>query len=235
MKHSKTSIFIIVIITIFLQSCASQRNKQVSWAAADYQVNLSESESLHRGGDFHSISFEKTSKVRKVLFSAQLTMTVVHVDTANIELQAIASKYNGYVSQLGSQRTIIRVEGKHLNHAIDDISKLGKIQSKNITGQDVTDEYLDYGIRLENAEKSRARYLELLEKAENVEAALKVEKELERLNETIDILKGKMNQIEHLAEYSTITIHLRERTKPGILGYVGIGLYHTVKWLFVRN
>ena len=82
---------------------------------------------------------------------------------------------------------------------------------------------------------ARKIYLELLKKAENVETALKVEKELERLNETIDLIKGKMNRINNLAEYSTIVINLKEKKKPGIIGYIGIGLYHSVKWLFVRN
>jgi hypothetical protein len=86
------------------------------------------------------------------------------------------------------------VKSEHLNDAIKEISELGKVQGKSLSGQDVTEEYLDFQIRLENAEKSRERYLELLAKAENVEAALKVEKELERLNGTIDLLKGKMNR-----------------------------------------
>lgn len=99
----------------------------------------------------------------------------------------------------------------------------------------MTEDYLDFKIRLENAEKSRERYLELLSQAENVEAALKVEKELERLNASIDILKGKMNRIDHLSEFSTITVNLKEKKKPGPLGYIGIGLYRSVMWLFVRN
>jgi hypothetical protein len=99
----------------------------------------------------------------------------------------------------------------------------------------VTDQYADFSIRLENAEKARMRYLELLEKAENVQSALLVEKELERLNETIELLKGQMNRIDHLAAYSTITVYLTEKKKPGVLGYIGIGLYKSVKGLFVRN
>ena len=74
-----------------------------------------------------------------------------------------------------------------------------------------------------------------MEEAENVEAALKVEKELERLNEKIDLLKGKINRIDHLSEYSTISINYEQHKKPGILGYIGLGLYKGVKWLFVRN
>jgi hypothetical protein len=112
---------------------------------------------------------------------------------------------------------------------------LGKVQSQSVSGQDVTDQYRDYQIRLENAEKSRDRYLELLAKAENVEAALQVERELERLNETIDLLKGRMNRMDHLEAFSTITVQIKERKKPGVLGYVGLGVYHAFKWLFVRN
>ncbi len=172
---------------------------------------------------------------RKILFSAYLSLTVKIPDTANSHIEKIAKKYKGYINETGTYRTIIRVKSEHLNAAIKEVSKLGKVESKEISGQDVTEEYLDYGIRLDNAEKSRKRYLELLAKAKNVEEALKVEKELERLNETIDLLKGRMNRIDHLSEFSTITINLKKNKKPGLIGYLGIGLYNSVKWLFVRN
>ena len=122
-----------------------------------------------------------------------------------------------------------------MDAAVKAIARLGKIQNQSLQGRDVTNEYLDYEIRLDNAIKARERYLELLNKAENVEAALQVERELERLNETIDLLKGRMNRIEHLSTFATITVELKEKKKPGILGYIGLGLYHSVKWLFVRN
>ena len=184
-----------------------------------------------RSGGF----FANGSTERKVLLSARLYLRVENPDTASLSIEKIAKKYKGYVNEIGTYRTIIRVKSDRLNDAIDDISILGKLQSKKLAGQDVTDSYLDYKIRLENAEKARGRYLELLAKAENVKAALKVEKELERLNGTIDLLKGKMSRINHLAELSTITVYITKRKKPGLLGYIGLGLYHSVKWLFVRN
>ncbi len=171
----------------------------------------------------------------KIIYSAQLNLTVKIPDSANNAIKEITKKYNGYVSQLGTTKTIIRIKSNHLNEAIEDITKLGRVDNKRINGQDVTSEYLDYQIRLENAEKARERYLELLAKAETVEAALLVEKELERLNQTIDLMKGKMNSIDHLSEFSTITIYLKEKKKLGLLGYVGVGVYRSVKWLFVRN
>ncbi len=175
------------------------------------------------------------AEIRKIIYSANLHVSVDNPDSAGIQIEKIALKYNGYVNKTGTESAIIRVKSSCLDSALTDIASIGKITHKSIKGQDVTEEYLDNQIRLENALNARKRYLELLEKAENVEAALKVEKELERLNGEIDLLKGKINRIDHLAIYSTITIQINERKKPGLLGYIGLGFYHAVKWLFVRN
>lgn len=174
-------------------------------------------------------------EVRKILYDADLTLTVEMPDSTSPYIQAIAKRYGGYVNEIGTDRSVIRVESPSLDAAIEDISQLGRLDRKSIRGQDVTEAYLDYQIRLENAQQARGRYLDLLDKATTVDEILKVEKELERLNETIDLLKGKMNRIDHLDAYATITIYLRERQKPGILGYIGIGLYRSVRWLFVRG
>jgi cell division protein ZapA (FtsZ GTPase activity inhibitor) len=179
--------------------------------------------------------FDVDDSDRKILFNAILSLTVDVPDSASAQIKSIAKQYHGYIHEIGTYRCVIRVQSNSLEEALNAIAELGKLQHKTIRGQDVTDDYLDYQIRLENAQQSRKRYLELLAKAENVEAALKVEKELERLNETIDLLKGKMNRIDHLSAFSTITINLKEKTKPGILGYISLGVYHSVKWLFVRN
>lgn len=172
---------------------------------------------------------------RKILYDAYLTLTVETPDSTSSYIQAIAKRYGGYVNEIGTDRSIIRVESQLLDAAIDDINQLGRLDRKSVRGQDVTEAYLDYQIRLDNAQQARGRYLDLLDQAATVDEILKVEKELERLNETIDLLKGKMNRIDHLDTYATITINLRERQKPGILGYIGIGLYRSVRWLFVRG
>ncbi|MCB0586307.1 MAG: DUF4349 domain-containing protein [Phaeodactylibacter sp.] len=172
---------------------------------------------------------------RKMHLFAYLALSVENPDSANQQIAKVAEKYKGYINEMGATRTVIRVESEQLNAAITEIAALGRLQRKNLKGQDVTETFLDYQIRLENAEKARGRYLELLNKAETVEEILKVERELERLNETIDLLKGKMARIEHLEAFSTITVAFQKRKKPGLLGYVGLGMYHAVKWLFVRN
>ncbi len=167
----------------------------------------------------NSENYSKKNVKRKIVFNAELTLSVKNTDTTNYNIQKIAKKYNGYVNKIGTHQTIIRVKSDNLNNALKEIEILGTIQDKNIIGKDVTEQYTDLK----------------LNKAENVEATLKVENELERLNQTIELLKGKIHRLKHLSEFSTITINIKKEKKLGILGYVGVGLYRSVKWLFIRN
>lgn len=216
----KTFLPLLIITTLSITACSTQHRSTASgW---NYQQPAN-------GG------IEQVSQAIKVIYTARVDLQVREPDSAITQIGQLASKYEGYVNQTGNDRAIIRVRSRHLKSAMTDIEELGKVTDRQFNGKDVSDEYRDHAIRLDNAEKARKRYLQLLEQAENVEAALLVEKELERLNESIDVLKGKMNRIDHLSDFSTITVNVREQPKPGILGYVGIGIYSAVKWLFVRN
>jgi len=174
-------------------------------------------------------------KRRVVLYNASVTLLLKEPDSLNKKLPLLTKKYEGYVMTLGDNLSTIRVPAAQLNNVLLELSAMGNVKARSLSGQDVTDDYTDYAIRLDNAEKARQRYLQLLEKAENVEAAVKVEKELERLNGEIDLLKGKLARFDHLAAFSTVTIHLEKKHKIGLLGYPFVGLYKGIKWLFVRD
>ena len=182
---------------------------------------------------------EATGKIvesdRKIIYDASVTLQTDEPFQAGKELMPLANQFNGYVVRSDNKEVVLRIESKYLNEALDSLTNFGKIISQEISTQDVTDTYLDFEIRLGNAIHTRDRYLELIKLAENVEDVIRIEKELERLNGEIDLLKGKLNQLEHLTTYATITIQLREKIKPGPVGYVGLGLGKAIKWLFVRN
>ncbi|MCH8569321.1 MAG: DUF4349 domain-containing protein [Balneolales bacterium] len=180
---------------------------------------------------------------RLIIYNANVRMGVDLPDSASVKIAALAQEFGGYVQESGNTTITLRVQADLLHDALEKITAFGIIDQKNIRGQDVTDQYSDLGIRLENALRSRARYLELLDRAENVSEALQVERELERLNGVIDQLKGQMNRLENLTALATIQVSLYKITepeperelRPGILGYVGLGIYRGVRWLFVRG
>ncbi|MEY3398795.1 MAG: hypothetical protein RL220_1389 [Bacteroidota bacterium] len=224
------------LVLIIMTGCGNSR-PAAAWnvypeSGSEYaQMDMGGMDLLQEG-EFDN---EPRTQERMIVTSAALELAVEFPDTMPEAMNRIAARFNGYVSQGGTDMAVIRVPEDKLDPAIEAISQLGKVRSRSQFGYDVSDQYRDSEIRLENALKARERYLELLARAENVEAAVMVERELERLNETIELMKGQMNQLEHLSQYATITVSIHERKKPGILGYVGLGLYHSVKWLFVRN
>jgi hypothetical protein len=170
-----------------------------------------------------------------LVYNAILSLTVRNQDSTMARIEKLALKEEGYVVSKSNYKIVVRIDTKRMNSAIENIMKEGKVDSKSVSTRDVSDEYADVQIRLDNAEKARSRYLELLAKAENVEAALKVEKELERLNTEIDQLRGQLKKMEHDVRYSTITVSVYEKPKLGVLGYVFVGIGKGVKWLFVRG
>jgi Domain of unknown function (DUF4349) len=221
--YMKKLLALTVLVTLFLSSCSEKQVTRMPRYRHDGSL-----------GYFNDKNFKPEAE-RKMIFNASLRLSVPDADTLNRELNRMTTSLSGYAVTLGYSKSTIRVPSEKLNEAISTISKMGKMSEKKITGTDVTDEYKDYTVRLDNANKARQRYLELLQKAENVEAALKVEKELERLNGEIELMKGKMERINHLESYSTIDIDIHQREKPGVLGYVALGAYKAVKWLFVRG
>lgn len=220
----KSKLLGFILISLLFVSCKTSE-RAPSFA--------SDKNALMFGGTSDELKQKEDS--RMLIYNANLTIEAKNADTLMSKVTQIAKKYNGYVLRTSKSSTTIRIVSDSLNVAMAEIGTYGKVKYRNISGTDVTDEFIDYKIRLENSERSRNRYLDLLQKAVTVEEILKVEKELERLNGEIDLLKGKMNRIGHLVDYSTIDVYYQQKVKLGVLGYVFVGSYQAIKWLFVRN
>lgn len=239
-------IILLVVLALFIASCSTHSRygikrgnnyRSPSYSKVSHRDMLSAATGW-AGNDEYKAGADKEPDQpinRVVIYNANIGLAVKNADTVNANLSRIAERYKGYALTLGNEYSVIRVKSQLLKEAVVEVGKLGKVKYKRISGEDVTDDYQDSEIRLDNAKKARQRYLELLAKAENVQAALMVEKELERLNKEIDQLEGHLKRLDHLSEFSTITVNLDKKVKPGILGYIGMGLYYSVKWLFVRN
>ena len=230
MKTTLISSFIIASIVLTSCSNASDVTGITYEPYADYNEDKDKS-LVKMDGLSQSKGFDQSMLV----YNASVRLQVKNTDTVMHRLTQLAAAEKGYVVSKNNYSMVLRVETTHLESAMEKISQFGKVQGRSISTTDVSADYEDTRIRLDNAEKARSRYLELLAKAENVEAALKVEKELERLNTEIDMLRGRVGKLEHDARYSTITVNYNEKTKLGVLGYVFVGLWKGVSWLFVRG
>ena len=111
---------------------------------------------------------------------------------------------------------------------------LGEVTHQNIYGQDVTEQHTDLQLRLDNARQSRQRYLQLLEKAEEISDILLIEKELERLLYDIESLQGQLNQLDvnHYLFYHHCAYSGKNKAGGRWDGFF-VGLWEGLRFLFV--
>lgn len=170
---------------------------------------------------------------RLIIYTASIHVIVKTLEDQTIALKNLIEQHKAYIASSSTGSWTIRVPQTAFETLLEQVANLGEVKSQRRYTQDVTAAYRDVEIRLETLEKSRQRYLELLNKAEKVPEILEIERELERINLELESMKGRLKLLDNQVQYATITVNLEEKVKPGPLGYVGIGLYKVVKWLFV--
>ena len=144
-----------------------------------------------------------------------------------IILNASMSKYDdGEDAQL-----LIKLPPMHFMTLLDELNTIGKVESKSITEEDVTEEYYDVKARLKNARKVQDRLFGILKRANKVEDILKVEKEIERVGEKIEVLEGKIRYFDSKVNYSRITLTIYSRKEKFIdLSGIGRGFGNAIKY-----
>lgn len=105
----------------------------------------------------------------------------------------------------------IRVPAAEFDSLVYLISSLGgKLEYRNISSKDVTEEYLDLTARIKTQQALEARYQELLHNAITIEDILKVEEYLTTVRENIERMQGRMVYLRDKASYSSIKLNLYE-------------------------
>ena len=113
-----------------------------------------------------------------------------------------SQKHNGFIS--------FRVPADKLDDAILQLRRLSvEVDAETTTSRDVTDEYVDLTARLKNLQATEEVLLKLLDRAEKVEDALSVQRELTVVQEGVERLQGRIKFLEQTAAFSLINVGLR--------------------------
>jgi hypothetical protein len=160
------------------------------------------------------------SKAPLLIYSATLTMAVFGTEQALEAVEKLAKDKRGYLVRRSDQSITIRVPAAVFEDTLNGVGKLGDELHRDVSARDVTEEYADLEIRLRNAEVVRTRLEALLARSNNVEEALAVERELERVTRTIEQIKGRLKLLGELVAFSTITVnfqpHAVDRVNPEV-------------------
>jgi hypothetical protein len=106
------------------------------------------------------------------------------------------------------------VPAAHFDATIDELSKVGKVQSEHITGTDVSAQYVDLRARLANAEAQHQAMLALLTKAQNINDIIAVQNQIGQITAQIEQLKGQIKYLDDNTSYSSVAVTLTEAGAP---------------------
>lgn len=103
----------------------------------------------------------------------------------------------------------VRVPENRRQEAMDEFRGLAvKTVSERVMGTDVTDQFVDNEARLAVLNMTKAKFEDILGKAEKVQDLLTVQRELINLQEQIDSLVGQQKYLEQTAKLTKITVYL---------------------------
>jgi hypothetical protein len=154
---------------------------------------------------------------RLVIKNANLTLQVESVREAESSLRVMVGQLGGYVvkaettgadEQMRSEITF-RVPSGRFDQALSGAQGLAKkLLGRTITGDDVTEEFVDLSARQRALEATRDRLLTMLNKAEKVEEALAVNTSLTDIQAQLEQIEGRKKFLTQSAALSTITVML---------------------------
>lgn len=147
---------------------------------------------------------EPASPERMLVYSGQVRVEVAKPQDLMANFREQVTKWGGHLQRQDDWTLVVRVPASKFEEAFQWVRGSGRVLSESRQTGDVTEEFIDLGIRLDNAKKSRDRLLEVLQRAEKVEDILKVEAELRRLTEEIERMEGRRKFLSDQVALSTI-------------------------------
>lgn len=165
---------------------------------------------------------------RKIIRNANLIVEVNSPIESQRKIASIAESHQGFVvTSEATQRTtedatkpaitvnlIVRVPAAQFNQAMEEIRATGlRVIQEKVTGQDVTEEFMDLEARIKNQKALETQFLEIMKRAGKVEEALNVQRELAEVRTEIEKLEGRRRFLENQAALSTINVTLQSPTQ----------------------
>lgn len=158
---------------------------------------------------------------RKVVQTANLSITVKDTAATLEFVQGLATQWGGYIvnstswregDQLRAQVTL-RVPAGQTQDALKQIkARAIKVDNESISGEDVTQEYTDNESRLRNLRATETELLALLatarEKTGKAEDVLAIFRELTSIREQIEMLQGRQQYLDTMTAMATISVQI---------------------------
>ena len=240
----------VLLSTLLLVTGCSSMEKSASQADQTSQAKTQvANDSAPEQSEMRKVSLDDATKAessevaldRKIIRNADLSLEVPSTTEAQHKVTSIAESRGGFVVTSESKqrenvdpvkrtldiKLVVRVPANQFGPALDEIKGLASnVPEENVTGQDVTEEFIDLEARIKTQKALELQFLEIMRQANKVADALEVQRQIADVRTDIEKLEGRKRFLENRSSLSTITVNLKSPT-PIAVSTSGFG--HSIR------
>lgn len=179
-------------------------------------------------------SQQKTDTIsKKIIKNGNMQIQVGDISKAQKQVNEIIKKNKAYIQKEEFRNTdtdesldiTIRVPHQNFDALINSFSDgIGSVLSKNISSDDVTEEYTDVSIKLANKKIYLEKYRDMLKNAATTKDMLEIQENIRELEDEIDVSEGRLRFIDDRVKYSTLNLGLyKEKVRSSATSKIGFG------------
>lgn len=236
MRKSLVSLFMIFLILIVSACSSSEESKMDSSGGSSKEMSNADFAEKSENTAPEEKTVQNDSKTaapvpqnRKVIYTADMSVRVKSYQEAVSSIQKTLASLGGYVMESNTysgeedqpqEGTLtVKVPQEAFQSFLNTVEKGSiKVENQTVSGQDVTEEYVDLESRLKSKKTVEERLLSFMKEAQKTEDLLKISNDLSAVQEEIEQLTGRINYLNNQTAFATVSIHLSENkiNVPGL-------------------
>lgn len=161
---------------------------------------------------------------RKLIREGNMRFQTDNMNETRRYLDSLVAAVEGYVASENvynydgtiEQSLQVRIPSDKFDSFLATVSSFaGRLDSRYINTQDVTEEFIDIEARLSAKKELEVRYLELLKQARTVEDMVAIETQLSQVRSEIESIEGRLKYLQNRVSYASLGINFYQPKAEG--------------------
>jgi vacuolar-type H+-ATPase subunit I/STV1 len=172
-----------------------------------------------------SVADNTPATAPQLVKTASMELVVVSVEESIKQISSTVRQQKGDILSLEDSQANpndrhratlqLRIPQEKLEVTLDTLAKLGTIQNRNLSSEDVSNQLVDSAARLKNLRKTEAALLEIMNRSGSVADILKVAQEVSNVRQSIEQIDAQLQNLQNQVAYSKVTISLQALATSG--------------------
>lgn len=226
----KYLVIVMLVLTVVLSGCGSKAEMdyepQEEYGFSNEDTELEDNTVIpenptDQGGDVANDSDVPAFLNRKIIYTANLEMSVMNPTLVYNEVLDTVSTFTAYIEEADittdNYKVTFRVLSTEFDEFVEALKTSGDLVAYSKTSEDVTNTYSTFEAQKLALETRHERILELIAVAVDLDTILDLEEERYQIEASLNLIGTKLANYDSLVDYSTVTLEISKAVEEIIV------------------